>query len=126
MELQRDARIEVVTDPVQAASGARVINTDVWLSMGDSAADADRRRKAFAGCSAQLDADIHAASAHVGKHLKDTFGKLQTLIFGLVGEPRGLEAVAHVLVRLTVEQSANTPIDSIQRCRRHDVITLLR
>ena len=33
------AKIEVVTDPKEAVSGASVVYTDVWMSMGDSESD---------------------------------------------------------------------------------------
>ena len=36
---QSGAKIEVVTDPKEAVSGASVVYTDVWMSMGDSEAD---------------------------------------------------------------------------------------
>ena len=41
-------RIEVVGDPRAAVAGATVVSTDVWASMGQEA-EAERRRKAFAG-----------------------------------------------------------------------------
>lgn len=50
-ELQRKSgkgAIAVTTDPRQAATGAHVISTDVWASMGQED-DAARRRAAFAG-----------------------------------------------------------------------------
>ena len=40
---ERQARIEVSDDPVQAARGADAVMTDVWVSMGDG--EADRRRR---------------------------------------------------------------------------------
>ena len=36
---QSGAKIEVVTDPKEAVSGASVVYTDVWMSMGDSEAN---------------------------------------------------------------------------------------
>ena len=36
---QSGAKIEVVTDPKEAVSGASVVYTDVWMSMGDSEVD---------------------------------------------------------------------------------------
>ena len=36
---QSGAKIEVVSDPKEAANGASVVYTDVWMSMGDSEAD---------------------------------------------------------------------------------------
>lgn len=40
--------VEVGTDPAEMVAGADVIYTDVWASMGQEA-EADRRRRAFAG-----------------------------------------------------------------------------
>jgi len=40
---ERQARIEVGTDPLAAARGADAVMTDVWVSMGDSDAEARRR-----------------------------------------------------------------------------------
>jgi ornithine carbamoyltransferase len=44
----RGADVTLTRDPREAASGAHVISTDVWASMGQEA-DAERRRVAFAG-----------------------------------------------------------------------------
>ena len=45
---QRDAKVTVVRDPVEAAEGAHVVNTDVWASMGQEE-EQKVREKAFAG-----------------------------------------------------------------------------
>ncbi|MBI5886004.1 MAG: ornithine carbamoyltransferase [Deltaproteobacteria bacterium] len=42
------SKIKVVTDPAEAATGADVLNTDVWASMGQEA-EAALRKAAFAG-----------------------------------------------------------------------------
>ena len=45
---QKEAKVTVVRDPTQAATGAHVVNTDVWASMGQEEEQA-KREKAFAG-----------------------------------------------------------------------------
>ena len=45
---QKEAKVTVVRDPAQAASGAHVVTTDVWASMGQEEEQA-KREKAFAG-----------------------------------------------------------------------------
>jgi len=45
---QKVAKVRVVRDPIEAAKGAHVINTDVWASMGQEQEQKDRE-KAFAG-----------------------------------------------------------------------------
>jgi len=45
---QREANVRVVRDPNEAATGAHVVNTDVWASMGQEEEQAVRE-KAFAG-----------------------------------------------------------------------------
>ena len=45
---QSGAKIEVVTDPKEAVSGASVVYTDVWMSMGDSEADRSEKIAALA------------------------------------------------------------------------------
>lgn len=45
---QKTAKVRVVRDPMEAAAGATVINTDVWASMGQEQEQKERER-AFAG-----------------------------------------------------------------------------
>ena len=45
---QRDTKVVVVRDPVEAAEGAHVVNTDVWASMGQEE-EQKVRETAFAG-----------------------------------------------------------------------------
>jgi ornithine carbamoyltransferase len=45
---QKVAKVRVVRDPLEAAAGAHVINTDVWASMGQEQ-EQKEREKAFAG-----------------------------------------------------------------------------
>lgn len=45
---QKSAKVRVVRDPMEAAAGATVINTDVWASMGQEQEQKERER-AFAG-----------------------------------------------------------------------------
>ena len=45
---QREANVTLVRDPNEAATGAHVVNTDVWASMGQEA-EQQEREKAFAG-----------------------------------------------------------------------------
>jgi ornithine carbamoyltransferase len=45
---QKVAKVRVVRDPMEAARGAHVVNTDVWASMGQEQEQKDRER-AFAG-----------------------------------------------------------------------------
>ena len=60
------ATSRVTTEPALAAQGAHVINTDVWLSMGQE--DQTDKEREFAGfqVNAQLLAD--AASGHIVLH----------------------------------------------------------
>jgi ornithine carbamoyltransferase len=69
--------ITLTTDPRAAATGAHVISTDVWASMGQED-DADRRRAAFAGFCvdaalvqrAAADAIVlHCLPAHRGEEI---------------------------------------------------------
>jgi ornithine carbamoyltransferase len=59
-QLNGDAGAERTDDPVAAATGARALYTDVWVSMGDEA-EAERRRRDLAPY--QLNADLLAVAA---------------------------------------------------------------
>lgn len=50
----KGADITVVRDPLEAAEGADVLYTDVWISMGQEE-DTERRRTAFAGYTVTLE-----------------------------------------------------------------------
>lgn len=58
--------VTIISDPNTAAQGAHVINTDVWLSMGQE--DQAEKEKEFAGF--QVDAGLlaHAAPGHIVLH----------------------------------------------------------
>jgi ornithine carbamoyltransferase len=45
---QKVAKVRIVRDPMEAAKGAHVVNTDVWASMGQEQEQKERER-AFAG-----------------------------------------------------------------------------
>lgn len=73
------SRVELVTDPAEAARGANVIYTDVWVSMGQESEDKERA-KAFKGYQvnqALLDAArpdvlvMHCLPAHRGEEITD-------------------------------------------------------
>jgi len=77
--VESGSEIVCVEDPRSAASGADVVYTDVWTSMGQEA-EAEVRRKAFAGY--QVDAELlslartdalfmHPLPAHNGEELAD-------------------------------------------------------
>jgi ornithine carbamoyltransferase len=72
-------RARVVRSPAEAASGAHVLNTDVWASMGQEAEQATRRRD-FAGfivdeallARARPDAIVlHCLPAHRGEEISE-------------------------------------------------------
>ena len=74
---QKQTRVTVVRDPNEAATGAHVINTDVWASMGQEE-EQKLREKAFAGFSvnealmkrASSDAIfLHCLPAHRGEEV---------------------------------------------------------
>jgi ornithine carbamoyltransferase len=74
---QKVAKVRVVRDPMEAARGAHVINTDVWASMGQEQEQKDRER-AFAGFTVspklmkQADSKaifLHCLPAHRGEEV---------------------------------------------------------
>jgi ornithine carbamoyltransferase len=74
---QKVAKVRVVRDPMEAARGAHVINTDVWASMGQEQEQKDRER-AFHGFSVtpelmkQADKNaifLHCLPAHRGEEV---------------------------------------------------------
>ena len=83
-------RARVVEDPAEAVRGARVLNTDVWASMGQEE-EAEKRRRVFAGYQINDDllgraaADalvLHCLPAHRGEEITaDVFERHQDLIF---------------------------------------------
>jgi ornithine carbamoyltransferase len=71
----------VTTDPTAASEGAHAIYTDVWVSMGDDPASADRRRTALAAYAldealmsrAREDAiALHCLPAHPGEEISES------------------------------------------------------
>ena len=58
--------VSVTTDPVKAAQGAHVINTDVWLSMGQE--DQQEKELEFAGFQVESGLLAHAAPGHIVLH----------------------------------------------------------
>jgi ornithine carbamoyltransferase len=87
---QREARVNVVRDPNEAAAGAHVVNTDVWASMGQEDEQA-QRAKAFAGYT--VDAPLmkraapnaiflHCLPAHRGEEVSaDVIDGPQSCVF---------------------------------------------
>ncbi|HEY4215588.1 MAG TPA: ornithine carbamoyltransferase [Gemmatimonadaceae bacterium] len=74
---QTVAKVRVVRDPMEAARGAHVVNTDVWASMGQEEEQTDRER-AFAGYAVtselmqQADKSaifLHCLPAHRGEEV---------------------------------------------------------
>ena len=58
--------VSVTGDPVAAATGAHVIYTDVWLSMGQE--DQQEKEKEFAGFQVEAGLLSHAAPGHIVLH----------------------------------------------------------
>ncbi|MCX6872372.1 MAG: ornithine carbamoyltransferase [Verrucomicrobia bacterium] len=58
--------VTITDDPAQAAQGAHVINTDVWLSMGQE--DQTAKELEFAGFEVNAELLIHAAPGHLVLH----------------------------------------------------------
>lgn len=74
------SRVEIVTDPVRAVTGADVVVTDVWASMGQESEQANRLR-VFAPYQVNLDLVryaktdyifLHCLPAHRGEEVSDT------------------------------------------------------
>jgi ornithine carbamoyltransferase len=74
--LEPQAGAELVDDPAEAVAGAHAVYTDVWVSMGDEAEEA-ARRKAFAGFTVTPDLVpdgaifLHDLPAHRGDEVVD-------------------------------------------------------
>ncbi len=64
---QHGGKVEVVTDPVVAVSGAHVVYTDVWASMGQED-EAEKRKAAFAGYQVTAELMRHAAPEAIFMH----------------------------------------------------------
>ena len=58
--------VTITADPEVAAEGAHVVNTDVWLSMGQE--DQPEKEKEFAGFQVNADLLAHAAPGHIVLH----------------------------------------------------------
>ena len=58
--------VTITSDPEAAAEGAHVINTDVWLSMGQE--DQPEKEHEFAGFQVNGDLLAHAAPGHIVLH----------------------------------------------------------
>jgi len=58
--------VSITTDPVVAAKGAHVINTDVWLSMGQE--DQKEKETEFAGFQVNAELLTGAATGHIVLH----------------------------------------------------------
>ena len=58
--------VTITADPVAAATGAHVINTDVWLSMGQE--DQKDKELEFAGFQVNSELLVHAAPGHIVLH----------------------------------------------------------
>lgn len=58
--------VTITTDPVEAVKDADVVNTDVWLSMGEEGQT--EKEKLFAGYQVNSDLLRHAHSSHIVLH----------------------------------------------------------
>jgi ornithine carbamoyltransferase len=79
-QLEADAGAELFDDPAEAVEGADALYTDVWVSMSDDEATADRRREALAPYrldDALLDRAaphaiaLHCLPAHPGEEITE-------------------------------------------------------
>jgi ornithine carbamoyltransferase len=82
--------LTLTEDPVEAASGADVLNTDVWVSMGMEKEEEERRNAFASFCvddellkAAKTDAIVmHCLPAHRGQEITDeVFERFQNVIF---------------------------------------------
>jgi ornithine carbamoyltransferase len=87
---QAPGRIRFVDDPLKAVAGARVINTDVWASMGQEEEAAERRRvfasfqvnDALLGAAADDALVLHCLPAHRGEEITaQVFERFAEVIF---------------------------------------------
>lgn len=88
-------RIEVTTDPAEAASGAHAIYADVWLSMGDPEEERGRRLadlapyRVTAAIMAEADGEavfLHCLPAHRGEEVDaDVMDGPRSLVFDQAG-----------------------------------------
>ena len=67
MALENNARVSVVEDPLEAANGADVINTDVWASMGQED-EYETRKKVFAAYQVNEELLSHASRNAIVLH----------------------------------------------------------
>jgi ornithine carbamoyltransferase len=76
---QKVAKVRIVRDPMEAARGAQVVNTDVWASMGQEQEQQERER-VFKGFTVtpklMAEADsraifLHCLPAHRGEEVAD-------------------------------------------------------
>ena len=58
--------VTITSDPEAATAGAHVINTDVWLSMGQE--DQQEKEREFAGFQVNAELLAHAAQGHIVLH----------------------------------------------------------
>jgi ornithine carbamoyltransferase len=98
--------VSITTDPVLAAQGAHVINTDVWLSMGqEEQAEKEREFEGFEVNSSLLAAAapghivLHCLPAYRGKEISDEVLELHAPTIFQQAENR-LHAQKAVLVSL--------------------------
>jgi ornithine carbamoyltransferase len=87
---QAPGRIRLVDDPLKAVAGARVINTDVWASMGQEEEAAVRRRvfasfqvnDALLGAAGDDALVLHCLPAHRGEEITaQVFERFAEVIF---------------------------------------------
>ncbi len=89
-QAKNGGKVTVVNNPITAAQGAQVVNTDVWASMGQED-EAESRRQIFAGyqindalleVAASEPLVLHCLPAHRGEEITaEVFERYQDLIF---------------------------------------------